>query len=68
MGKNSSIHILVETEFLNKLKEEAKDNGIRLSELCRQKLGRNIRLENIEMMLQILINRLIKNGKYKSNN
>ena len=68
MGKNSHIHILLETEFLENLKKEAMENGIRLSELCRQKLGRNTKLENIEKMLQILIDNLIKNGKYKSNN
>ena len=68
MGKNSHIHILLETEFLIKLKNEARDNGIQLSELCRQKLRRNSQLESIEKMLQILINNLIENGNNKSNN
>jgi hypothetical protein len=61
MRKNSHIHILLETEFLSELKNEAKEKGIRLSELCRQKLRKNSQLENIEKMLQLLV----KNGNDK---
>jgi len=65
MGKNAHLHIVLESEDLLRLKEEALIQGIRLSELCRQKLKTNVQLKNIEEMIQLLIDNLIKNGKYK---
>lgn len=46
--KNSHIHILIETEVVDELKEETKSRGISLSELCRQKLKNNSQLDRIE--------------------
>ena len=65
MGKNAHLHIVLESEDLLSLKEEALIQGIRLSELCRQKLKMNVQLRNIERMTQLLINNLLENGKYK---
>jgi len=65
MGKNAHLHIVLESEDLLRLKEEALIQGIRLSELCRQKLKTNAQLKNIEQMIQLLTDNLIKNGKYK---
>jgi hypothetical protein len=60
MKKNAHLHIVLESSLLAKLNNEAGENRIRLSELCRQKLGGNNQLENIEKMLQLLIKNLIK--------
>ena len=38
MKKNSQLHIHIETELLEKLKREAEQNYITISELCRLKL------------------------------
>lgn len=52
VGKNSQIHLILETNFKNKLKAEAKDNEISLSELCRRKLRQNSQLTKIELMVE----------------
>ncbi len=54
MKKNSQIHILIETSVLEKLKHEALEADVSLSELCRQKLKENTQLTRIEMMLKNL--------------
>ena len=38
MKKNSQIHFFIETDILESLKLKAKDEGITLSKLCREKL------------------------------
>ena len=57
MKKNSQIHIFLETELKEKLGKQADDEGISISELCRQKLKENSQLEKIEMMLENLLSR-----------
>ena len=57
MKKNSQIHIFLETELKEKLGKQADDEGISISELCRQKLKENSQLEKIEMMLENLLGR-----------
>jgi len=37
-GKNSQLHFYLETAFYNKLKKQAKERGITISELCRKRL------------------------------
>jgi len=67
MRKNSHIHIVIETEYIDKLRKEAEEKGITLSELCRQKLRCYTQLDRIEVLLE----RALKNGKEnpsKSNN
>jgi len=51
MGKNSHIHIVVETEFLYHLKNEAKKKMLTLSEFCRLKLRNSLQLDRIEFMI-----------------
>ncbi len=58
MPKNAHIHLVVETEFLNCLKQEAKRKMLTLSEFCRLKLQTNIQLERIEYK----IDKILKNG------
>jgi post-segregation antitoxin (ccd killing protein) len=60
MKRNAQIHIFVETPVLEKLKEEAREIGIPLSELCRQKIkaspGKIERLEwAIEKLEKLLV-------------
>ena len=51
MGKNSQIHLVLETRFLNYLKEQAEEKGITISEFCRQKLKQDPQLDKIEIIL-----------------
>jgi hypothetical protein len=55
MGKNSQVHLFLETSLKNKLKKEAEEKCISVSELCRQKLRENDRLGMIEFKLDLLI-------------
>ena len=54
MKKNSQIHILIETEIKQKLEKEAKEKGMDLSKLCRNKLGGNEQLDRIEEILKVI--------------
>lgn len=58
MGKNAHLHLVIETDFLNSLKEQAEKKMITLSELCREKLQKSLQLDRIEFKLDSLI----KNG------
>lgn len=53
MGKNSQFHLVLETSRLNKLKEEAKDLGISVSELIRRKLANPATEEEIIILRKI---------------
>jgi len=64
MRKNAHLHFVLETEELLKLKNEAFIQGIRLSELCRQKLRGNPQFQNIEEMIKFLIDTLLKDKKF----
>lgn len=48
MKKNSHIHFVIETEFFEKLKLEAQNRLISISELCRLKLYDNMQLDRME--------------------
>ena len=52
MGKNSQIHLILETSLKSKLLKEAFDSNISLSELCRRKLGSNPQLTRIELIVE----------------
>lgn len=50
MGKNSHIHLIIETPSKDALKKEASEQNIPLSQLCRNKLRKSpeiIRIENL---------------------
>jgi hypothetical protein len=55
MGKNSHLHIVLESDFLNLLKKEAKERSISVSELCRIKLQKNLQLDRIEVVLKNIL-------------
>ena len=52
MGKNSQIHLNVETEICNQLKEQARKDGLSLSQYCRQKIIKGTQLEEIKFMIE----------------
>jgi len=55
MRKNAHLHIVLESEFLDYLKSEAKKRSISVSELCRLKLMKNLQLDRIELMLERIL-------------
>lgn len=59
MGKNSQLHIVLETELLIALKKEATERGLSVSELCRQKLRECSQLTRIEMKLERLTHKFM---------
>jgi len=59
MGKNAHLHIVIETDFLNQLKTQAKEKTITVSQLCRLKLQKSLQMDRIELK----IDKLIKNGR-----
>lgn len=58
MGKNSQIHLFLETNLLETLKKQAIEENISVSELCRQKLIESPKINRIEFMLEKIINEL----------
>jgi vacuolar-type H+-ATPase subunit I/STV1 len=48
MVKNNQVHVFLGKELKDKLKREASERGISLSELCRQKLNSDSQLTRIE--------------------
>ena len=59
MRKNAHLHIVIETDFLNQLKKQAKEKMITVSQLCRLKLQKSLQMDRIELK----IDKLIKNGR-----
>ena len=55
MPKNYQIHLNIESESIEQLKEEARSRGITLSALCREKLQQGNTLKRIEIKLDSLI-------------
>jgi hypothetical protein len=52
MGMNAQLHLVLDSESLETLKEEAERHHISISELCRKKLFPDPHLERIERLLQ----------------
>jgi hypothetical protein len=46
--KNSHLHIMMETRVIEKLKEDANEQGVSLAEFCRRKLVGDSQLDRIE--------------------
>jgi len=59
MRKNAHLHIVIETDFLNQLKKQAKEKMVTVSQLCRLKLQKSMQLDRIELK----IDKLLKNGR-----
>ncbi|MDP3026349.1 MAG: hypothetical protein Q8N63_01475 [Nanoarchaeota archaeon] len=55
--KNSQIYIRIETQIKDRIKLEAFEEGVSISEFCRQKIREKPRLTRIELMLERLLKR-----------
>jgi len=58
MKKNSQIHLFIETELLEDLKKQAKEQEKSFSEICREKLTDSPKLARIEMMIEDISKKL----------
>lgn len=65
MKKNSQFHLMMETRHINKLKDDARDKGVSLAELCRQRLRKQPQLDRIEGKLDRLLGGNQKNAPKK---
>jgi hypothetical protein len=65
MGKNAHLHIVVETDFLNYLKDQDKKKMITLSEFCRLKLQTSLQLDRIEFMVEGIFKENEKDNRIK---
>jgi len=55
MKKNAQLHFVIEVREINKLKNEAEEKKISLSELCRVKLRKNTQFDRIEGKLDRIL-------------
>ncbi len=58
MKKNSEIHLKLETDLLDKLKKQALEEDVSISEICRRKLKEASQLTRIEYLILDLSKRL----------
>ena len=65
MWKNSHIHLVLETEFIESLRNQAKNEGISVSELCRRKLRNQTQLSRIESLLKETLQKINAQLNYK---
>jgi chaperonin cofactor prefoldin len=61
MGKNSQLHLFLETELLDELRKQSERLNLSVSEVCRQKIRQSDRLDKIEFILEMILRRLDKN-------
>ena len=66
MKKNAHIHLLVESELLEKIKKQAEHQELTISELCRQRLKDNSQLDRIELLLENISKLSFNRGGEKS--
>lgn len=57
MVMNSTVHLKIKTETFNRLREEASENQIYLSALCRLRICKYHRLNKLEFLLEKLLRR-----------
>ena len=62
MKKNSQIHLFLETELKEKLEQQAQEQNISFSELCRQKLKNASKLDKIERVLEEIQKFILQNS------
>lgn len=65
MGKNSHIHLRLESDILFYLKAEARKRSMSLAELCRLKVMKNLQLDRIENLLQDIKKQNERKNRYK---
>lgn len=55
--KNSHFHVVIETPIKDKIKLQAFEDGVSMSEFIRQRLREQSRLQRIELMIEKLLKR-----------
>jgi hypothetical protein len=58
MGKNSHIHIMVETNLKDKIKAIASEKGVSMAQLCRYRILNYKANEKMEHLLEKLIKKI----------
>lgn len=58
MGKNSFIHLRIETDKINEIKKKSQDEDVTVSQFCRQRLSEGSSLQRIEVKLDFLFKEL----------
>lgn len=66
MKKNSDIHIKLETEYYEKLKRQAEEEGIPISTLCRKRIKEEHSFIKIEFLLNELNKKLVHSTKFQT--
>jgi len=67
MKNNATIHLVLNSQQLEKFKEKARNEGVSLSELCRQRVLGPSQLDKIEYILEKILEN-VKTNPNKSNN
>ncbi|MBU0894802.1 MAG: hypothetical protein KKF48_05445 [Nanoarchaeota archaeon] len=67
MKSNATIHLVLNTDQLQKFKEKARVEGVSLSELCRRNVLGFSQLDNIENLLKEILEN-VKSTSYKQDN
>ena len=65
MRKNTQLHLVVETELFEKLKKQAQEEELTISEYCRNKLKQNSKILKIEIMMDKILSILEDRKIYK---
>lgn len=65
MKKNTQLHLVVETDLFFSLKKQALEDGVSISEFCRQKLRECSKLNRIEILVEDLIKKFDNRKIYK---
>jgi len=63
MGKTFQLHLRIENDTICKLKKDAEERKLSISELCREKLRTNSKLDQIELILQDISKKLKSSNK-----
>ena len=67
MKNNATIHLVLNTEQLQRFKEKARDEYVSLSELCRQRVLGSSQLDRIEDLLKRILEN-VKTNSHQPNN
>lgn len=62
MGMNAQLHFVLNSEDLERIRKEAEENNLSISDLCRQKLLDDIPIKRIENLITNFLIEL-KGGK-----
>ncbi len=58
MKKNYKLHLWIESDLFDKLRNQARDSNMAFTDFCRQKLRGNSQLLNIEIILSDIVRKL----------